>query len=487
MADKRNVNLYLQSRGVPWDHVRVQKVSGREAISELFAFDLEVVCDPGHELPAEALPAADITLVIEIDGTETRQIHGILGPIRDHLDATEAPSSYSLRIVPRASRLALVETQDIYLARSLPDILRSKLERHDLGPDELELRLMEDYPVRDFVVQYRESDLAFVRRLCEHAGISFFFEHDGGTDKLVFTDHPGGFRPAPQAEEIRFRPRGETLDVFSLSLVTDAVPTSFIVQDYNYRTPNVDLSACFDVEEGNGGGIVEYGSHVKTPAEAERLARIRGEERACRRRVYDGKSGLPALYAGGKSTLVEHPRLAASVPLLVVEVQHEVTLAVFSEAMGSTTAASYRNTFRAIPAEVPFRPARLTPKPRIHGFLTGIIQPGSEGETGGVAQIDSEGRYTVQLHFDTAQHGEDKASHAIRMAQPFAGPSYGMHFPLRRGTEVLVAFADGDPDRPVIVGALYNVTSPSPVVAQNATTHQLKASSGALFVFGSKS
>lgn len=486
MAETHNLSLHLESKGQPWDHVRVQRLSGREAISELFSFDLQVVCDPGHELPAEALPSADVTLIIEIDGAEVRRIHGILGPIRDHLDAADGPSTYDLRIVPRASRLALVETQDVYLGRSIPDIVRSKLEAHDFAPEEMEFRLLGDYPVRDFVVQYRESDLAFVRRLTEHAGISFFFEHADGCDRLVFTDHPSGFRPAAQAEQVRFRPRGEALDVHALAVVSEAIPTSYIVQDYNYRTPQVDLSACHDVESGNGGGVVEYGSHVKTPEEAERLARIRAEERACRQRVYEGRGSVAAFHAGAVTSLVEHPRLPSPTSLLLVEVAHEAAVPVFSEKGEGAKPASYRNTFRAIPADVPFRPARVTPKPRIHGFVTGIIQAGPDGETGGVARLDSEGRYTVQFHFDTTQHGEQKASHAVRMAQPFAGPNYGMHFPLRRGTEVLLVFADGDPDRPVIAGAVYNPSSPSPVVASNAQKHQLKSSSGAVFEFGSK-
>lgn len=488
MTETRNVNVYLESKGEAWGHVHVHKLTGREAISDLFSFDIDVVCEAGHELPEAALPGADITLIVEQGGDEVRRIHGILGPIRDHLDAPGSRAAYRLRIVPRAFRLSLVETQDIYLGRSVPDIVKSKLEAHDFGPDELEMRLLETYPTRDFVVQYRESDLAFVRRLCEHVGISFFFQHTGGVDKLVFTDHPAGFPEAPMAEEIHFRPRGEALDVFALSVVSDLVPTSFIVQDYNYRTPQVDLSACFEVESGNGGGVVEYGSHVKTPAEAERLAKVRGEERACRRRVYEGESTLPALSSGARSTLLDHPRLPQQAPLLVTEITHDATLPVFHDAAeGGSAAPRYRNTFRAIPADVQLRPARTTPKPRIAGFITGIIQPGPDGEIGGVAQLDSEGRYSVQLHFDTTQRGEEKASHPVRMAQPFAGPSYGMHFPLRRGTEVIVAFADGDPDRPVIVGALYNTASPSPVVAQNANRHQLKASSGAIFELGSKS
>lgn len=485
MADTRSVNIALESRDEDWSYVRVRELRGREAISELFSFDVEVVCDPGHDLPKSALPGADVTLVFEIDGAEVRRVHGILGPIRDHLDAAGDRATYGLRIVPRAHRLTLVETQEIYLDRTIPEILTSKLERHDFLPSEFELRLVGTYPTREFVVQYQESDLAFMRRLAEHVGISFFFEHDGETDKIVFTDHPHGFRPADQAEEVSYRPRGEKADVFALEVVSDLVPTSYIVQDYNYRTPLVDLSAVSDLESGNGGGVVEYGAHVKTPEEAERIAKIRAEERLCRQRVYEAKSGLPALCAGGRTTIVDHPKLEGSLPLLVIEVEHEAQLPVFAEE--SSREAVYSNRFRAVPASVTYRPLRRTPKPRIHGMVTGIVQPGSDGETGGIAQLDAEGRYLVQFHFDTTQPGEERASHRVRMAQPFAGPSYGMHFPLRRGTEVLVAFTNGDPDRPVIVGALYNTASPSPVVASNATKHQIKAASGALFEFGSKS
>jgi type VI secretion system secreted protein VgrG len=485
MADTRSVNLYLEAKGTPWDHVRVRRLAGREAISELFSFDVDVVCDPEHDLPDDALPGADITVVFEIDGVEARRVHGLLGPVRAHLDAPPDRPEYRLRVVPRASRLALVETQEIYLGKTVPEILRSKLEHHDFVDADFELRLMGTYPAREFVVQFKESDLAFVSRLAEHVGISYFFEHDGGSDKLVFTDHPGGFRPTEGAEEVPFRGRGETADVFGLDLVTGAIPSSYIVHDYNYRTPLVDLSASFDVESGNGGGVVEYGSHAKTPEEAERLAKIRGEERACRQRVYEGKSGRPALYAGGRSAIVDHPKLRKSEPLLVVAVTHEATLPVHSEE-ASSRAAVYANAFEAIPADVQHRPRRVTPRPVIAGMITGVIQPGPDGETGGAAKMDSEGRYTVQLHFDTAQPGEQKASHPVRMAQPYAGSSYGMHFPLRPGTEVLLAFTNGDPDRPVIVGALYNATSPSPVVAANANTNQLKSSSGAIFEFGSR-
>jgi type VI secretion system secreted protein VgrG len=485
MTEIRSVDITLEGRSGPWDHVRVLSLAGREAISQLFSFDLQVVCDPGHDLPTDTEPGDAITIVFAMDGEELRRVHGVLGPIQDNLDATRDHPSYALRVLPRAFRLTLVETQDVFLDRTVPDIIRTKLKRHGLGEGDFEMRLLGSYPERELVVQYQESDLAFVSRLAEHLGISYFFEHEDDHDKIVFTDHPAGFLPTPGAEEVEFRALGDKHDVFALSVTTDILPKSYIVQDYNYRTPLVDLSGSFDLDSGLGG-VVEYGAHTKTPEQSDQLARVRAEERSCRRRVFAGKSGRVALTAGAKSTLTDHPKLEGPTALLVTEIEHEAHIPVFG-AEGSGGEASYGNRFHAIPADTPFRPRRVTPKPRIVGLITGIIQPGPDGETGGVARLDSEGRYTVQLHFDVVQRGEQKASHPVRMAQPFAGANYGMHMPLRPGTEVLLAFTNGDPDRPLIVGAVYNTASPSPVNASNAERHQIKASTGAIFEFGSRS
>jgi type VI secretion system secreted protein VgrG len=191
-----------------------------------------------------------------------------------------------------------------------------------------------------------------------------------------------------------------------------------------------------------------------------------------------------SLSAGQRVTIHDVPSSHGDEALLVVEVRHEAEIAVFDEAAHE---ARYTNAFRAVPQGFTYRPPRRTPRPVIAGVVTGVVQLGPDGEKGGVAVIDAEGRYWVELHFDPAQPGAQKTSHPIRMAQPFAGPSYGMHFPLRRGTEVLVAFTNGDPDRPVIVGALYNATSPSPVATSSANKHRLQTAAGVLFEMGSKS
>ena len=472
------MEVRIESSGEPWEGVHVRRLSGREAISQPFSFEVDVVCDPDRSLPEGAVPGAPVTLVMDVEDEEMRRVHGILGPIDDSLDAPGGRSSYRLCVFPSVYRLTLVETQDVFLGLTVPQIIERKLEMHDLSPLDYEFRLIRDYPVRELVVQYQESDLAFVSRLAEHVGMSFFFDHEGSSDKIVFTDHPGGFPPIPGAEEITFRPRGEAAGIFALAATSNLVPSSYVVQDYNYRKPSLELIGHVTVPSGSGGGIAEYGSHVKTPVEAHDLAQIRAEERLAAQRVYRGSGARWVLSAGFRAKLVEHPRLVAPEPLLFTSVEHQATLPLFDE---SDTPASYSNTFRAIPGDVVFRPPRVTPRPRIHGVVTGIIQPGPNGETGGFAKLDPEGRYTVQLHFDTTVPGEQRASHPVRMAQPFVGPSQGMHFPLRPGAEVLLAFANGDPDRPVILGAVPNALTPSPVDARVADRHRITTAAGAMF------
>jgi type VI secretion system secreted protein VgrG len=140
----------------------------------------------------------------------------------------------------------------------------------------------------------------------------------------------------------------------------------------------------------------------------------------------------------------------------------------------------YANDFRAIPAATPFRPPRVAPRPRVDGVLTGIVEAADAASASKHAHLDDRGRYVVRLLFDPTPPGERPASRPLRMAQAHAGASFGIHFPLKPGVEVLVAFVDGDPDRPVIVGAVPNALTPSPVDARNPTLHRIKTGDGIL-------
>ncbi len=452
--------------------VRVRTVRGVEAISQLFRFDVEVVVASG-EPDVAAWEGAGATLCFDVDGQETRSISGEIVEVDDNLN--DEARVVRLALVPRAHRLTLVRTQEIFMGLSVPDLLRKKLGRVGLSESSaVEMALRDDYPALEFVVQYKESDLAFVQRIAEHAGVSYFFD-PSAEDKIVFTDHPHGFRALDGFASLPFRPRGDRTDVFELSSRRQRIPRLFAQQDYNYRTPLVDLTGTASSSFGRAGGVIDFAAHVKSPEQAVALARIRAEEADATHLIYRGKSDLCGISAGAVATIEQHPLLGDKT-VLVTSVEHR--LSQVAGAHQEEGGEGYECSFTAIDAAVPFRPPRLTPKPRIDGLLTGIVEPELFGDDGRFARLDEMGRYTVRLLFDTVPAGERKASRPIRMVQPHSGAGYGMHLPLKPGVEVLLAFLDGDPDRPIIVGSVPNPLTPSPVSRQNISANRIVTETG---------
>ncbi|WP_437871653.1 type VI secretion system Vgr family protein [Sorangium sp. So ce363] len=462
----------LESRAFSADAVELHELTGREVISQPFEFQLQVVCKSPEGLDEEALLAEPAALVFLRGDREERRLFGVISVVRDALHTETLHMAYTLTFVPRAFRLTLTETSEIFMDLSVPEIIKKKLERAGLHEgDDFELRLVSTYPPREYVVQYKETDLQFVSRLADHLGISFFFEHRDGRDVVVFSDTNSGFQPVAGDGRAHFYPRGDRIGVHRLEGTTRTVPSRYVVKDYNYRTPHVPLMAAATVSEASGGDIVEYGAHFKTPDEGERIAVLRAEELRAGRRVFEGASDVQVLGAGAKLTLEGHPR--GDIELLLVEVRHRLQQATLNAGTGEERA--YENEFRAIPYATTYRPPRVTPKPKVHGVITGVIDAAEKGQ---YAEVDESGRYRVRFLFDTSSAEDGKASRLIRMAQPHTGAGYGFHFPLRSGVEVILTFIDGDPDRPIIAGAVPNPQTPSTVDAKNARRNVIRTGGG---------
>lgn len=465
------LTLTLESRALPARDLRVRRAVLREAISRPYELHLDVVLlDPaGFDL--DAAIGEELDLVLLDEGAELRRVHGMIAEIDDLADPEADHRSYRLRVVPRMHRLTLVTLQEVHMNVSVPDLFTEKLTSVGLA-DSVELRLASEHGPRELLVQYREDGLAFVSRLTENEGLSFFFEDRDGRDVVVLTDHGGGFADLGTAP---FHGGGARRHVFQLEVKRRAVPGAHIVRDYNYRLPTLDLTAVGEVNGGLAGAVVEQGHH-RTPAEAERLARIRAEEVSCRSQVYTGRSALPGLQAGGRITLQGHPRFG-ELNLLMTSVEHSAV-----QALGITGGdkEEYSNVFTAVPAERPFRPERVTPRPKMAGLLHGAIMPAPHGDPS-FAQLDDQGRYLVRFLFDLWADGKRAASPRLRMAQAHAGAGFGMHMPLKPGTEVVIAFVDGDPDRPLIVGAVPNPITPSPVDGSSPYTHRIRTQTGIVF------
>ena len=448
----------LDSDTQPFDIAVIDAIVGREAISQLYHFDvhLSVGADVAPQ-PSEIAGTSAVLVLSRLRGnvsTEARRIHGIISRVEEHLDRGTAEERHmTVRLVPRAHGATLVKSQDVFIDKSVRTLTEEILEPH-LGTD---VDFQVETTTRDFVVKYAETDMAFISRLTEHLGVSFVFTDGSGGERMLFTDPEAGF-PGGSVELPIVGPK-EGGGIKALTRSTDLMPEKFWVMDYDYMNPNLELTSMWPHPDGHEGLEFEYGSNFTTTAEGDALARARARECKAKHHRYVGESDVPELRAGFRFGVSDSR--VDDAELLMVEVEHELRLQADS-------GLYYNNRFVAVAADSGYCPPRRTPKPVIAGVISGIVEPKAFGEIENVAHLDTESRYRVKFIFDTTPLGEQKASKAIRMVQASAGPSYGVHFPLRPGVEVMVAFLNGDPDRPIIVGAVHTKTTPDPLASQSA-------------------
>jgi type VI secretion system VgrG family protein len=377
---------------------------------------------------------------------------------------------------------------------SVVDVLRATMEnelrRESLTDDEdrptfaYNMRLEHSYPTWRHLVQFEESDFAFVSRLCERYGIFYFFENTPTAEQIVFVDcnhflprledgHELPFTPDPQAA-----PEAGSLLRFDAAYQT--VPHKIFLQDYNDELPKLPLLVTAVVDAAGHGNRVEYGAHYRTTAEGDFLAKVRAEELLSRKLRFNGSSTVTRLTAGRIFTLTDHRFRAWGQQYLVVSVRHRIKEAqaapansVFAQGEGE-----YTNEFVAISNDVAFRPEPRTPRPRIDGMINGRVESNMASTD---PALDDLGRYRVRLPFDLSTTPSGFGSWWIRKLEPYGGPNNGMHFPLPPGTHVLVAFINGDPDRPFIVGTLPAADNPSVVAAAARQLNRITTRSGIVF------
>jgi type VI secretion system secreted protein VgrG len=486
--------FYFRSEAVEGDALRVSEFEGEEGISQPFRFDIQLFS--GHaDIDLDAVLRAPAYLDIET-AEMSRRIHGVLAEF-EQLEQGPVHVHYRAVLVPRLWLLTLRRQNQVHSkdpesldfksgGLTVDKIIEKELKDAGFGTEDFEISLQEFHPVREYVVQYQETDLAFLSRLMEHEGVFYYFTHQDDRDKLIVADKNERFEDQLDHGTLIYRdPRGmaePAPSVFPLRCRHVRVPREVMLRDYNWRTPGLDLTVTETVEDEGKGLICEYGAHYKeTEMEGATLARIRAEEIRCRRRLYEGGSNCAALQPGHLYALDEHYRDGFNQKYLVTRVHHRggQSSAGVSGLPEDENRPAYRNTFVSIPADVPYRPERRTPKPKIQGVVNAKIDSAGSGE---YAEIDELGRYKVALPFDQGVDFTTLASGGgsrwVRKAEPYSGSDYGMHFPLHRGAEVLITHVDGDPDRPVIAAAVPNVETHTPVDEEDSRKNVLRTAAG---------
>jgi len=495
----------------------VVSLVGDEAISSPFRFAITLVSatqnvDPGDIVGKQAV----LEFSTSVTGGKV-PYHGIVTRFEQHQRVGSGSSAmvyYSAVLKPRLSRLARARGSAVFVdvdpdnpTKTVKHVISSVLDpyknRAELAYafeqlDEAALRK------RAYRCQFQETDLQFISRLMEAEGLFYYFKHDAvDKDTLIISNLRAVHADAPRATAGMAANRGnaqddQTLDAWFCR--QSVLPKKVVLRDYNYdraATDNGEVKSEAQVQSTGSGEVSLYGEDALTQAEGDTLAAIRAQELHCRGRTFGGDGGAKGLRAGTLFKISAHYNASMNgKKYLVTQLHHEASENVAALiAAGDTSAptvSNYRVGVTAIPhdekfdsRDVVFRPQRTTTKPRIYGTINARIDDSTSGDS---SDLDAKGRYKVALPFvDRTNIQAGKCSHWIRLATPYSGPpdkyaagAAGMHLPLRKNTEVLLSFIEGDPDRPVIVGALPNSANASVVTQSSKEKNVIKTGGGNL-------
>ncbi len=481
-----NPEFFFKTASFADDAIEVISFQGEEGISQLYRYEIELKVPLSLDIDADELLGERAHFSINY-GTDEKKIHGILSAV-DMTKVTANDIYYSVVLVPSIWKLSTYKTNEIYLNKTVVEIIKEVLANADFDLENMtEFALQtSDLPKREYTCQFAESDFDFISRLLEHEGIYYNFVHDGEAEKIVFAD--GVDYVDIENGDISFTLNPSRQNEYNVINAWECrsrqIAAKTSVRDYNPEQPSLDIFGKKDMDVNGFGENYLYGENVCDTEGAERLAMIRAEELVQGKRTFFGKSN--ALMMFGSAGLVfklkeyPHPKFNNQAYVLT-QIKHRGSIANVKTADAEKTEPFYQNEFSAFQENVQFRPIRDTAIPKFFGTMTAFIY--AEAATG-VAEVDRQGRYRVHLPFDRADGGKEtsdpdrKSSAWIRMAQPYVGEDEGTYFPLKGNTEVLLTFINGDPDRPVITGAIPNASTPSLMTPDTGHLSTMKTPGG---------
>jgi type VI secretion system secreted protein VgrG len=462
---------------------------GAEAISEPFRFQLDLLADTGSTIHFGDVVGQKVTVKFQIGGGEARYFDGIVSRLsQGSRDANFV--RFRAEMVPQFWLLTKKVRSRIFQHLSVPDILHAVLADLDVSYE-----LTGTYFPRDYCAQYRESDFNFASRLMEEEGIHYFFQHSESSHRLIVSDSSKRHPAVPGQSRITYDEHAEGVRedqrIWHWEKTQELRAGVYTLWDHSFELPGRNLEAKeksisnvtvgkathsfqvgsndqleiydypggyaqrFDGVGRSGGAQPQDLKHIFK--DGERTVRIRMEQEEAEGLHIEGASDCPQFAPGCKFSLEGH--FDADDDYLLMRVEHTARLGEGSyRSDGSASEFQYENRFTCLPVALPYRPRRVTPKPAIGSVQTATVV----GPAGEEVYCDKYGRVKVQFHWDREGKKNADSSCWLRVAQVWAGKQWGAFFWPRIGHEVVVAFEDGDPDQPIIVGSVYNAENMPP-------------------------
>ena len=453
MAAQRKITI---KTALDSDELLVRAASVNEELGAPFEIQADLLC-PDENIDFNILLGNEMTLSVGLDDGSSRHFHAFVA----HFSQTGRLgryATYHLRAVPWLWFLTRTADCRIFQNKSAPDIVKEVFR--DLGFTDFKDSLTKSYRVRDYCVQYRETDFNFVQRLMEEEGIYYFFSHQEGSHTLVMADSYSGHEAFPGYAKIEYFPptENETREqdhIYEWSLARNIQPGKYVVTDYDFTKPRASLQTQYvqkrEIPKSDYEMFDYPGGYVVT-SDGDHYARARLESLQSQYERVHGAGNARGVAVGSLFTLDGYPRKDQNREYLVVSAMHRLHGGEYESGVGAGADTDYSCSFEAAEAKEPFRTAITTRKPTVAGPQTATVV----GPAGEEIFTDKYGRVKVKFHWDRDPERQDKASCWVRVAQIWAGKNFGWMSIPRMGQEVVVDFLEGDPDQPLITGRVYN-------------------------------
>ncbi|MEW6127926.1 MAG: type VI secretion system tip protein VgrG [Acidobacteriota bacterium] len=456
------------------DVLLLQRFDGHEGISSLFQFNLQMHSE-NRNITFDSIVGKKATIKITLPTGKERYINGLISRFSQGgstmMEGGTTPkiyAHYNATLVPWLWMLTRTTDCRIFQNQSVPDIIKTIFQEY--GFNDFDPRLQGTYEPREYCVQYRETSYNFVSRLMEEEGIFYFFEHQEDKHVLVMADSPGAFKPTKLHPSVSYKTiigLDKDEDVITeMTIGKEVRPGKYTVNDFNFELPKIDLTANVSGKDARKFEVYDYPGEYRTKGEGERLAGIRMQEEETPTTVVTGSSTCRGFAPGFTFDLKDHYRRDLNKTYLIKSLYHTCDLGASYRSDIGAEDFLYVNQYEFVPHPTPYRPVRVTPIPIVHGSQTAIVV----GPPGEEIYVDKYGRVKVQFHWDRFGKYNDKSSCWIRVSQNWAGKQWGAMFIPRIGQEVIVDFLEGDPDRPLITGRVYNAGSMPPYTLPDEKT-----------------
>lgn len=438
------------------DKLMCRSLIGHEALSEPFEFTLELL-SYDRALKLDDLLGKSVTVHMRLEKNKERHFNGLVSRFC-YVGASGRYAAYQVTLRPWLWFLTRTADCRIFQEKKVPEILKEVFRGH--GFSDFKERLSATYRKREYCVQYRETDFNFASRLMEDEGIYYYFTHKKGSHEMVLTDSPSGHDPYPGYAKVEYEPLDEK-DLLERERIhkwvvyQEVQPGAYALDAFDFEKPKTQLLARSAKPAKHPHADLEVfdypGTYIES-ADGEQYVKVRREALQARYEQADGMANARGLAAGHTVEMSEYPRKDQNRKYLLLASDYEIRTDEHEMGIADRRGLEFRCQFRAMDSQRPYRPARVTPKARVRGPQTAVVV-GKDGEE---IWTDKYARVKLQFHWDRYGKSDEKSSCWVRVSQLWAGKKWGGMFIPRIGHEVVVDFLEGDPDRPLVTGRVYN-------------------------------